>query len=86
MENTVTISITEFDQLRNEFKNSPDRKKLEEDIKYLQGKNENLKEELDNFKKSDFVLVIYYGYLLNKKKYFRKDNTPLWIRKFFNNL
>jgi len=78
MENTVTISVKEFDKLRNEFKNSPEKKKFEERIKELEN---NLKDIIDN----DFVSIRSYICLFSNRKYYlRKDNTPLWIRKIFN--
>jgi len=84
MENTVTISVTEFDELRNNFENSKAKQRL---IKDLENRNEEIKElkkEIECIKKSDFFCVEYYRFYLDRKTFFKKDKTPLWIRKIFN--
>lgn len=78
MENTVTMSVKEFDKLRNEFKNSHEKKELEKRIKELEN---NLKDIVDN----DFIRIkSSIGFYYNRDYYLRKDETPLWIRKIFN--
>ena len=71
MENTVTISVKEYDKLRNEFKNSAEKKRLEEKNKELEN---NLKEIVDN----DFIRIrSSIGLFFNREYYLRKDKTPL---------
>jgi len=84
MENTVTISVKEFDELRNAFENSKLKNKLEATISFKEDEISNLKKEIENIKKSDFFYVEYFGFSLHKETFFRKDKTPLWIKKIFN--
>lgn len=84
MENTVTISVTEFDQLRNTFENSKLKRRLERELKAKELEIECLKEDILNIKNSDFFTITEYGFYSEVKKCFKKDKTPLWIRKFFN--
>jgi len=84
MENTVTISVKEFDELRNAFENSKLKNRLEATIIFKEDEISNLKKEIENIKKSDFFCVEYFGFYLDKKTFFRKDKTPLWIKKIFN--
>lgn len=84
MENTVTISVTEFDELRNCFENSKLKLRLQRELKAKELEIECLKNDIKSIKDSDFFCVEYYRFYLKRKTFFKKDKTPLWIRKIFN--
>jgi hypothetical protein len=87
MNKTVTIPLEEFDKLRNGFEESKLKKQLAKQIDELE---QNLKikdSELQSIISSDFIEVKLrfsaFGFY-NHRYYFRKDKTPLWIKRFFN--
>jgi len=84
MENTVTISVTEFDQLRNTFENSKLKLRLERELKAKVLEIECLKEDIQKIKENDFFQITERLFYKQTTKYFRKDKTPLWIRNIFN--
>jgi len=87
MKNTVTISIEEFDELRNTFEKSKTKIILERELKAKNNEIEFLNETLNKIIKEDFIEVDYNFYSISRfhnKFYFKKDNTPTWIKKYFN--
>jgi len=88
MENTVTISIEEFDELRNTFENSELKQRLENKIKRQQEVISELRKNIQSILQDDFVELktdrFSYHLFYDTKFYFRKDKTPIWIKKIFN--
>lgn len=76
----VKIKLSEYEKLKNGFENSELKINLEKDI---QNKNQVLKKIL----KEEFVEVYTSDiFSYNSFYYFKRDKTPLWIKKKFNYL
>lgn len=85
---TVTISVEDYDNLCNGFDASKSKQILDKKIEYLQGIIEANRLEMNGILNSDFLKVekTYSFITISKEEnyYFKKDKTPLWIRKMFN--
>lgn len=76
----VKIKLSEYEKLKNGFENYELKINLEKDI---QNKNQVLKKIL----KEELVLVYTRDiFSYNSFYYFKRDKTPLWIKKIFNYL
>jgi hypothetical protein len=86
MENTVTISLKEYDALRDGFDNSKSKKMMQNEITKLEIKTVGLLDTIEKIKDKDFVFLYSNRHWLNKEYYIRKDKTPIWIKRIFNYL
>ena len=90
MENTVTISVEEFDKLRIGFNESRTKIKLEKQLIESEKKIKELEGSLKQIIYENFVKceVSFYGveWAVITNYYFLKDKTPNWVKKFFNKL
>jgi len=87
MENTVTISVEEFDKLRKGFNESKTKIKLEKQLIESEKKIKDLEGSLkqiiyENFVKTELESMIGWNHRTNY--YFLKDKTPNWVKKLFN--
>jgi hypothetical protein len=84
MGNTVTISLKEYDSLKDGFENSQSKKLIQGRIKELEIQNVRLLDVIEKIKDKDFVFLYSSGYCLDRSYYIKKDKTPMWIKRFFN--
>jgi hypothetical protein len=78
MENTVIIKLSEYEKLKNTFENSELKKEIE-------NKNKALRQILnESFVEFYIPIDSIRTFNSNSFYYFKKDKTPLWIKKFFN--
>jgi hypothetical protein len=88
MENTVTISLEEFDKLRKGFNESKTKIKLEKQLIESEKKIKDLEGSLKQIIYENFVKIEIGFSTTNWNSvtnyYFLKDKTPNWVKRFFN--
>lgn len=89
MENTVIIKLSEYEKLKNTFENSELKNILEKENSELKKEIENKNKALRQILNESFVefyipIDSIRTFNSNSFYYFKKDKTPLWIKKFFN--
>lgn len=84
MENTVTLSLKDYELLKNGFEQSQLRKDLEYKIKQIEHANLNLQKTLHLIKDESFIFLYCEGNFASTRYYLRKNKTPNWINMIFN--
>ena len=85
MENTVTISLKHYQGLKDGFDNSPLKETMDNQISRLELEKYKLLETIEKMRDENFVFLYSSGHWLNRSYYIKKDNTPMWIKRMFNN-